>query len=155
MHVRKARPGDAAAIQALYKELVPGDANIAVDPRRIVELDDDAYNHLFVVEAPGGVCGTAFLTLCLDPMYGFQPYGVVENVIIADAARRNGAGRMLLAAVEHLARSAHCTKLMLLSTATRREAHAFFMAIGFDGDRKRGFVKYINRSNRPGPPSAT
>jgi len=145
MLVRKACARDAAAIEALYELLVPGDENIHVDPSRVSALEADATNHLFVVEHEAGVCGSVFLTICLDPMYGFLPYGVVENVIVLANARGRGAGRALMAAVEQTARAARCTKLMLLSTATRSEAHAFFARLGYDGERKRGFVKYLNR----------
>lgn len=151
MQVRKARPGDAEEIRALYRSLVPGDDNIHVDPGRIDELAGHPTNHLFVVEDAGGVCASAFLTVCLDPMYGFSPYGVVENVIVAASARGQGVGRALMAAVEHEARAARCTKLMLLSAKSRVEAHAFFAALGFDAGRKVGFVKYLNRT--PAPPS--
>lgn len=146
MLVRRACARDAAAVEALYTVLVPDDRNIHVDPSRVSALETDATNHLFVVEHDAGVCGSVFLTICLDPMYGFQPYGVVENVIVLANARGRGAGRALMAAVERAARSARCTKLMLLSTATRSEAHAFFARLGFDGERKRGFVKYLNRA---------
>jgi N-acetylglutamate synthase-like GNAT family acetyltransferase len=145
MQVRRAQARDAPAIQGLYQVLVPGDGNIAVDPTRVAELECDSTNQLFVVEVIGQVCGSAFLTLCLDPMYGFQPYGVVENLIVLPAARGRGAGRALLDAVERAARAARCTKLMLLSSRSRTEAHAFFARLGFDGERKRGFVKYLNR----------
>jgi hypothetical protein len=53
-----------------------------------------------------------------------------------------------MAAVEERARSCGCTKLMLLSSVTRAEAHSFFARIGFDGQKKRGFVKYLNRTER-------
>jgi N-acetylglutamate synthase-like GNAT family acetyltransferase len=145
MLVRRASARDAAAIEALYTVLVPGDPDIHVDPSRVSALETDATNHLFVVEHDAGVCGSVFLTICLDPMYGFQPYGVVESIIVLAGARGRGAGRALMDAVEQTARSARCTKLMLLSTATRSEAHAFFGRLGFDGQRKRGFVKYLNR----------
>jgi N-acetylglutamate synthase-like GNAT family acetyltransferase len=146
MQVRKARPQDAQDIQTLYRLLVVGDDNIRVDPSRIQDLQDDATNHLFVVEDQAVVCGTAFLTVCLDSMYGFAPYAVVENIIVLPAARRKGAGRALMAAVEAAARAARCTKLMLLSSRSRADAHRFFAFIGYDGDKKRGFIKYLNRT---------
>jgi N-acetylglutamate synthase-like GNAT family acetyltransferase len=145
MLVRLAKTEDAAAIQALYQLLVPDDKNIKVDARRIETLATDPNNFLFVSEGERDVVGTAFLTICLDPMYGFQPYGVLENLIVAPAARGQGRGRALITAVELTARSAGCTKLMLLSTVSRTEAHAFFAAVGFDGAKKRGFIKYLNR----------
>jgi GNAT superfamily N-acetyltransferase len=143
--VRPATGSDADAIQRLYRELVPGDRNIQVDPARVEALGSDAHNRLFVLEVDGQVCGTAFLTVCLDSMYGFKPFGTVENLIVASTHRGRGLGRALMSAVEEEARSRGCTKLMLLSSVARVEAHAFFSRIGFDGEKKRGFVKYLNR----------
>jgi N-acetylglutamate synthase-like GNAT family acetyltransferase len=143
--VRAATGSDAEAIQRLYRELVPSDRNIQVAPQRVEELRSDRHNRLLVLEADGQVCGTAFLTVCLDSMYGFQPFGLVENVIVASTHRGRGLGRLLMSAVEEQARSFGCTKLMLLSSAARVEAHSFFTRIGFDGEKKRGFVKYLNR----------
>jgi N-acetylglutamate synthase-like GNAT family acetyltransferase len=145
MRVRRAEANDAAALQELYQELVPGDANIRVDPAHLSALETDPFSQIWVAELDGSVCGTAFLTVCRDAMYGDQPFGIVENVVVAASARGRGAGQSLMAALERAARDACCTKLMLLSSAGRREAHAFFGHIGYDGDRKRGFVKYLNR----------
>jgi N-acetylglutamate synthase-like GNAT family acetyltransferase len=145
MLVRRATRHDATAIEALYRQLVPGDDNIRIAPDHVAKLEHDPTNHLLVGEVEGVVAGSAFVTICLDPMYGFQPYGVVENVIVAPDQRGQGGGFALMNAVEEIARAAHCTKLMLLSTRHRHEAHAFFIRAGFDGERKRGFVKYLNR----------
>jgi hypothetical protein len=35
-----------------------------------------------------------------------------------------------------------CSKLMLLSSIHRNEAHAFFRSCGFSGDTKQAFVKH-------------
>jgi len=145
IQVRRAQPRDATAIEALYRLLVPGDDNISVSPDRIAALEENPSNHLLVVELEATVCGSAFLTICLDAMYGFQPYGVVENVIVLPTARGSGLGAALMDGVERAARDARCTKLMLLSSQSRTDAHNFFLRLGFDGERKRGFVKYLNR----------
>jgi GNAT superfamily N-acetyltransferase len=146
MQVRRAQPRDASSIEAFYRLLVPGDANISVAPERLAALESDQANHLLVADIEGVVSGSAFLTICLDAMYGFQPYGVVENVIVLPAWRGRGVGAALMNGVEQVARAARCTKLMLLSSRSRAEAHAFFLQLGFDGERKRGFVKYLNRA---------
>jgi N-acetylglutamate synthase-like GNAT family acetyltransferase len=146
LQVRRAQPRDAAAVEALYRELVPGDPNIRVAPEHLAALEHDPHDQLLVAELDGVVCGSAFLTLCRDPMYGFQPYAVIENVIVLASRRACGVGSALLSALEANARAARCTKLMLLSSASRSEAHAFFARAGFDGERKRGFVKYLNRA---------
>jgi N-acetylglutamate synthase-like GNAT family acetyltransferase len=146
VQIRKARPSDALAVQALYRILVPDDQNINVKPERIQELQDGPSSRLLVADVGDKVRGTAFLTICLDPMYGFHPYGVVENVIVDPSVRGQGVGRALMIAIEDEARSARCTKLMLLSSVSRIEAHKFFSAIGFDAEKKRGFVKYLGRT---------
>jgi len=81
-----------------------------------------------------------------DPMYGFQPYGVIENVVVLPALRGQRVGAALMSGLEQVARAARCTKLMLLSSRARADAHAFFLRLGFDGERKREFVKYLNRA---------
>jgi N-acetylglutamate synthase-like GNAT family acetyltransferase len=150
--IRKAEPRDAAAIEALYRQLVPGNPDIRVDPARIEEIAADHHNRLLVVDIDGQVSGTAFLTVCLDPMFGFQSYGVVENFVVLSSQQGRGLGRILMDAVEQEARQAKCTKLMLLSSAFRTAAHQFFTHLGFDGEKKRGFVKYLNRE-QPRPTS--
>ena len=146
MQVRRAQPRDASTIEELYRLLVTGDHNISVAPDRIAALASDQDNHLLVADVEGVVSGSAFLTICLDPMYGFQPYGVIENVVVLPALRGRRIGAALMSGLEQVARAARCTKLMLLSSRSRADAHAFFLRLGFDGERKRGFVKYLNRA---------
>jgi N-acetylglutamate synthase-like GNAT family acetyltransferase len=141
--VRRAGGGDAAAIAALYRELVPGDPEIVVEAARLDELAATTRDRLLVIEDGGVVVGTAALTVCLDAMYGRRCYGLVENVAVAAAARGGGVGRALLDEVARQAAAAGCYKLLLLSGAHRREAHGFFARVGFDGDKKRGFVRYL------------
>src|SRR5688572_3632681 len=98
MRVRRARPEDASAIESLYKVLVVGDENIAVETLRITELERHPTNHLLVLEVAGDVRGTAFLTICLDVMYGFRPFGVIENIVVDASMRKAGGGRELMRA---------------------------------------------------------
>lgn len=90
----------------------------------------------------GVVCGTAFLTLCLDAMFGNQPYGVLENVVVDEAWRGKGLGGRLMEHIEDMCLKSDCSKMMLLSSASRELAHRFFEQKGFVSSNKRGFVKY-------------
>jgi N-acetylglutamate synthase-like GNAT family acetyltransferase len=139
--IRRAGTEDAVAIQELYRELV-GDAQVRVLPDHVATLAEAPGSILLVAEAKGTVVATALLSICADVMYGHQPFGVVENVVVTRAWRERGVGRRLLAHVEALAIERDCTKLMLLSGSHRREAHAFFRSCGFMGDTKHAFVKY-------------
>jgi N-acetylglutamate synthase-like GNAT family acetyltransferase len=139
--IRTATAGDAPAIEALYRELV-SDPLIRVEPEQVEALSRSSTSFLLVAESGGGVLATALQTLCPDAMYRRQPFGVVENVVVSRQSRGQGIGRNLFAHVEHLAVTHECTKLMLLSSAARPEAHAFFSSCGFTSDAKLGFVKY-------------
>ena len=139
--IRRATADDASAIERLYCELV-SDPLIRVLPEQVATLSHSPTSLLFVAETEDVVCATALLTICADAMYRTQPFGVVENVIVAQAMRGRGLGRLLLAHVERMASDRHCTKLMLLSSTTREVAHSFFRRCGFTSDTKHAFVKY-------------
>ena len=139
--IRRAVADDAAAIQSMYRELID-DSCVRVLPEQIAALADTPGSFLLVAEARGLVCGTALLTICADVMYQLQPFGVVENVVVTRPMRGQGLGKRLLDEIEQLATTQDCTKLMLLSSIHRHEAHAFFNRRGFTGDTKNAFVKY-------------
>ena len=85
---------------------------------------------------------TAFLTLCMDPMYGTLPYAVLENLVVDPALRSRGGGRFLVEAIEAFCWQRRCTKIMLFSSVFRNSAHQFFSHLGFARDKKVAFVKY-------------
>lgn len=138
--IRQATPADAPQIKELYRLLVPG-SPVSVLPARLAQLHASVDVHLAVAELNGLVVGTALLCLCPDPMYGMQPFGVVENIVVLQSVRGFGIGSSLLAYIEHLAYEADCSKLMLASGTDRTEAHMFFERSGF-APSKIGFVKY-------------
>ena len=140
-HVRPARPTDSYRIAELYAQLVEN-PTVNVLPERIARISDDPNTGLFVCERNGLVEGTALVSLCADVMFGFQPFAVVENVVINQAHRGTGLGAALLQHVEAFCLSKDCSKIMLLSASQREEAHRFFEREGFAGSSKRGFVKY-------------
>ena len=150
--IRQARGADAAALAALYRSLVP-DPHINVRPERLEALAADPHTYLLVCEVDSMVCGTVLLTLCLDAMYGSQPYGVIENVVVAEARRGHHIGSQLMAHVEEICRSHDCSKMMLLSAASRAQAHQFFARHGFSSAHKRGFVKYRSQFRPPQVPN--
>ena len=146
--IRRAEERDAEAIQGLYQELV-GDGKTRVLREQIAILGKSPASFLLVVEAGGSVCGTALLSLCADVMHGSQPFGVVENVVVAGHLRGRGLGSRLLTHIERLALEQDCTKLMLLSGSHRPQAHAFFRNCGFAGETKHAFVKYRSQFSDP------
>lgn len=142
--IREATVVDQSSVQRLYEILCPGEP-IDVRTDRIEQLRQDPNNYLFVADEDGAVVGTAFLTLCLDPMFGSQPSGVVENVVVDEAARGRGIGSQLFAHMERICVERNCSKVMLLSNAKRTRAHTFFRTMGYDDTVAKGFKKYFGR----------
>jgi len=141
LSVRRAVSYDAARIDALYGQLV-GDSARCVLPERLQELSEDPRTALLVAEIDGQVCATALVSLCEDVMFKRQPFAVVENVVVDVAARNRGVGAALMREVETFCAASDCSKIMLLSSVDRTDAHRFFERCGFDASIKRGLVKY-------------
>lgn len=85
----------------------------------------------------GAVCGI----VCLDCVGACRPYLVAENLIVAEAYRRRGLGRLLLGELEVRARQRDCFYVMLVAGRQRREAHAFYAALGYAAEA--GFKKRL------------
>jgi len=143
--IRQAEAKDVSALSDLYRQFVSSVApDTAIDVRedRIDEIRADPHNFLFVLEINDRICGTALLTLCLDPLYRYQPYAILENFVIDEGQQGKSYGKMLMRCVEHFCVEADCSKIMLLSNSIRSEAHGFFEKQGFSSNLKKGFVKY-------------
>ncbi|SEB50665.1 GNAT family N-acetyltransferase [Paenibacillus sp. GP183] len=140
--IREAIPQDRDVIQHLYEVLCP-DEPINVLPERIAEINNDTNNFLYVYDVDGQVKATVFLSFFLDPMFGLQPYALVENIVVDDSVRGRGIGKKLLDHIDMVCREQNCTKIMLLSNSFRVDAHKFFEANGFNGTVSKGFKKYL------------
>jgi len=138
--LREAVPEDAPRLGSLYEALTAKPCSVL--PSRIAEIAADARSFLYLAEREGRIAGTAFLTLCLDPMYGHQPFALLENVVVDPALRGMGIGAALMHHIEAFCIRSDCSKIMLLSAAARVDAHRFFGRLGYASDRKVGFVKY-------------
>jgi GNAT superfamily N-acetyltransferase len=139
--VRLAARADAAALQSLYRQLVD-DENVNVTESQIHLITEDARTRLFVCEIDDYVRATVLVSLCADVMYAGQPFAVLENLVVDRGCRGKGMGQALLREVEQFCLSRNCSKMMLLSSVSRVDAHRFFEHAGFRADLKRGFVKY-------------
>jgi GNAT superfamily N-acetyltransferase len=141
--IREAEAGDAGELEKLYKILVPANSNIRVAAERIEQIRNEPNNVLLVYETEGSIAGTVFVTFCMDPMFEFRPYALVENIIVLERWRGRGIGAKLLDYVDELCAAKSCTKCMLLSNNNRVEAHRFFEQKGYNGTLSKGFKKYF------------
>lgn len=140
MVIRNALVSDASTIDKLYNQLVCDDA-VRVTAAGIAALTIHRAK-LLVCEIDQVVVGTVLVQLCADVMYAEQPFAVVENLVVDPSYRNRGACAAMLAAVERICLDANCSKIMLMSSVHRAEAHRAFLRAGYSGDTKRGFVRY-------------
>jgi N-acetylglutamate synthase-like GNAT family acetyltransferase len=145
LQIREAEARDTPAIRELYRQLVrpvAPDVEVDVCADRIEQIRSDSHNFLWVLESEEGVVGTAFVTLCLDPMHNRQPYAVLENFVIDERFRAKGYGTELMRSAVDFCYRAECSKIMVQSHSSRSQAHAFFEAQGFSAANKKAFMKY-------------
>ncbi|NSL54684.1 GNAT family N-acetyltransferase [Uliginosibacterium aquaticum] len=139
--IRRAEGADAPSIHSLYKELVDN-PEVSVSQERVATVSKDPRTVLLIAEVEGSAVGTALVSLCSDVMFQNQPFAVVENIIVTGPCRGFGVGASLMREIERYCLEGNCSKIMLLSSLERTDAHHFFEKTGFAGAVKKGFVKY-------------
>jgi ribosomal protein S18 acetylase RimI-like enzyme len=145
MKVRPARSADLAPVSLLAAELVR--MHHRLDPPRflLVEPIEDGYRWFFARELrrkgavilvaeddDGTLLGYAYGTMekrnwndLLDAC------GKLNDIYVADTARRRGAGRALAQAMLAELRARGAPRVVLLSAWRNPEAHAFVESLGF------------------------
>ncbi|WP_245237362.1 GNAT family N-acetyltransferase, partial [Paenibacillus ihuae] len=142
--IREALPQDAAAIEALYRILLPDQQDVHVSPLRISQIAGNPDSFLYVYDMAVEIAGTLHLHLCMDALSGDSPIAVIERVVTAPLLRGKGYGTELMRYAEETAASRGALKIMLSSNAKRVEAHRFYTQLGYDGNGSRLFKKYMN-----------
>jgi GNAT superfamily N-acetyltransferase len=144
--VRCAAPADIDALLALYEELADK-ATAAPGARErseavLAEILADPARHLMVALLAEEPVGSADLIVAANLTHGGAPWAIVENVIVAESARRRGIARELMEHVIGLAGAAGCYKVQLLSGMQREEAHRLYSSLGFAAIAQ-GFKLYL------------
>jgi GNAT superfamily N-acetyltransferase len=153
MRIRAARGEDFEAVTRLLEELgrpVVGAAE-AADARAIYDqqvVDPDS--HHVVAEADDGEV-VAFCSLHFRPRLNWPtPEAWVPDLIVTEAARRQGIGRAMLEEVQRRARERGCHAIALESAYRRAEAHHMYRQFGMR-DVAKAFHKPLHaRAPRDG-----
>jgi GNAT superfamily N-acetyltransferase len=106
-------------------------------------IQADARCSLLVLEVEGKVVGTATLYVVPNLSHGGRPFAIVESVVVDEADRGLGFGRLLMDEAEARARAAGCYKIALTSNRRRAEAHRFYQRLGYRATHQ-GFTKYFD-----------
>jgi GNAT superfamily N-acetyltransferase len=147
VHVREAAIGDLDSLLGLYEQLTgPLDEPVPEpppDPREaIAKIIADPARSLLIAELGGRLVGTVDVLIAPNLTHYAQPWALVENVVVADDARRRGAGRALMLRAIEIARETGCYKVNLISGNERTGAHDFYRSLGFQAIGQ-GFKTYL------------
>ena len=135
-----ARKDQLPGILALYKQLVPEDEPIDVGRANEIWEKSEQQGIKYFIAADGDrVVASLYMAVIQNLSRGGRSNGFIENIITDEEYRRRGIGKKLVKMAVEYGKENNCYKIVLLSSAKRKEAHLFYKDCGFDGDSKRGF----------------
>lgn len=145
--VREAALSDLDALLGLYEQLTGPLEEPVPDPppdpgETLGTILADPARSLLVAELDGRVVGTVDVVIAANLTHHAQPWALVENVVVADHARRHGAGRALMLRAVEIAHEAGCYKVNLISGNERTGAHEFYRRLDFKAVGQ-GFKTYL------------
>jgi GNAT superfamily N-acetyltransferase len=147
--VRMATGQDVPRILELYRQLdinpthvEPSNPSLEDCRRSFAEMSAVPGYQLLVAEEEGKVVGTMVLVILPGLSHGASPFAVVEYVVVDEAHRRRGIGKLLMDYVILRCKEAGCYKIMLTSDKRREQAHQFYRSLGFEASA-HGFKLYF------------
>lgn len=137
--IRRATRRDLDALVRLLAELFSLEADFVVDAARqrrglglLLRAPRDRL--VLVADRGGTVVGMVTVQLVVSTAEG-RPAGLVEDLVIAAAARRRGIGRRLLARARAWARRRGARRLQLLADVGNVSALRFYARLGWERTR--------------------
>jgi N-acetylglutamate synthase-like GNAT family acetyltransferase len=142
--IRKAIENDLSRIIELYEELTNEKIEIQSSTAKEVlrAIETIPTGELLVIEDDGFIAGTIFILIMPNLSHNAHPWGLIENMVVDKSLHRRGIGRKLLEYTVERCRQAGCYKVQLMSTDTRKDAHKFYRALGFE-NTALGFRLYL------------
>ena len=138
MIIREATLEDAFAICNISCADLGYDCSCEFVSTRISNLDKGR-EKVFVAEVNGIVAGYVhaekYQTLYFEPMIN------ILGLAVSAEFRRRGIGRMLLKHAERWANEEGIHKIRLNSGGSRKEAHSFYRAMGYNNEK--GQIRFI------------
>ena len=123
------------------KENLP---NVSLEKINIIwkQIESNQFIDYFVVIKNNKLIASCILSITPSFIRGGNGFGIIEHVVTHFDYRRNGYGRALINFSLNYAWENGCTEVMLLSGVKNENAHTMYENIGFDKNRKKGFVIY-------------
>lgn len=127
--IRRAVAGDISDIARLAVQL-GGAIELAELPARLQRIIEHASHAVFVAEGEAGLCGFAAAEHRL--LLPFGEWVELMSLVVDEDARRQGYGAQLVGAVEAWTVRRGVAQVLVRSSVTRTEAHAFYPSLGYE-----------------------
>lgn len=95
-------------------------ADAATSEAALDAILKDPSRRLTVADVDGNVDGTMDLLIAANLTHAAKPWAVIENVVVASAARRRGVATQLMQHAIDAAQAAGCYKVLFRLTSTSR-----------------------------------
>jgi len=145
MEIRNATGKDATEISRISSKDLGYECEESFVKERLENLDDSR-EVVFVAELGGKVAGYVHAEV-----YTLLYYDSMVNILglaVSSSCRRKGVGRALMNRVEAWAGKKGIREIRLNSGGTRKEAHEFYRAIGFDDEKvQMRFIKELQEES--------
>jgi len=132
MVIREARITDATAICSISSNDLGYDCEEVFVKERLKKMDADR-EVVFVAETESNVIG--YVHAEVYSLLYWAPMVNILGLAVSSDCRRQGAGKALMQQVEAWAKEKGIEEIRLNSGGTRKEAHEFYRAIGFDDEK--------------------
>jgi GNAT superfamily N-acetyltransferase len=99
-------------------------------PTEIAREERPARGIRFSIRDDGGEVARAYLYVMSNDLHE-EPFGLLEDVFVAESERGGGLGTLLVNEVIAAAREAGCYKLVATSRASRPKVHELYERLGF------------------------
>lgn len=132
MVIREAKITDAGAICRISSNDLGYKCEEQFVKERLEKLDTTR-EAVFVAEPDGEIAG--YVHAEVYSLLYWEPMVNILGLAVSSDFRRKGAGKALMKRVEEWARERKIKEIRLNSGGTRKEAHEFYRAIGFDDEK--------------------
>ena len=107
---------------------------------RVKEMANSREHAVFVAERPGeGIAG--WIGILIFRAVELDPCAEISGLIVDEAARSQGVGKVLLDAAEAWARNCGCAAVSVHSNIKRQRAHGFYMRNGYQRVKTQEFLR--------------
>jgi len=132
MHIREAKITDAAAICRISSKDLGYECEESFVKERMEKLEANR-EVVFVAELEGAVAG--YVHAEVYSLLYWEPMVNILGLAVSSDYRRQGVGKILMQQVEEWAKEKGIKEIRLNSGGTRKGAHEFYRAIGFDDEK--------------------